>query len=78
MWRHVSQLALVFSVAALTAPASHASAFMCLGQERCGITRAPVTQVHADSVTFRLVVPMRSDGSQHGYARPIPLPGSRS
>jgi hypothetical protein len=71
MWRRLSQIALVLSLTAFVAPASHASAFMCVGRERCGITRGHVLPVHATSsstgFTARVVVvPMRSDGSQHG------------
>jgi hypothetical protein len=86
MWRRFSPFALVLPLAALAAPASHASARMCLGHERCGITRAYVPPVRAASSSYSftglghegsgltgtergprvVVVPMRSDGSQHG------------
>ncbi|MDX6566725.1 MAG: hypothetical protein QOE10_2387 [Gaiellales bacterium] len=71
MWRQLSQIALVLSLTAFVAPASHASAFMCVGHERCGITRGHALPVHATTSTngftaLVVVVPMRSDGSQHG------------
>lgn len=47
MLRQFSPFALVLSLAALAAPASHASPSMCVGHERCGITRGHALPVHA-------------------------------
>jgi hypothetical protein len=68
MLRHLSPVALVLSFAALTAPASQASPSMCVGRERCGITRGHEGSglTRSESGQLVVVVPMRSDGSQHG------------
>ncbi len=66
MRRLFSRLALVLSLAVLAAPASHASAVMCIRHGRCVIAPRPATRVHTLSARIRHVVPMRSDGSQHG------------
>jgi hypothetical protein len=66
MSRQLSRVALALSLAALAAPVSHASSTMCVGRERCGITRGYVFPARAASEPLVAVVPMRSDGSQHG------------
>jgi hypothetical protein len=78
MCRHLSRLALVFSIAALTAPASQASSTMCLGHERCVSPPAVAGTLHTDSVRARVVVPMRADGSQHGFAGRASLAAART
>jgi hypothetical protein len=68
MRRQLSQIALVLSLAALAAPPSQASRSMCVGHQRCGITRGHqgggLTQNERGQLV--VVVPMRPDGSQHG------------
>lgn len=73
MRRRFLPCVLVLSVGAIAAPASHASASMCLVRDRCTIPVAHAYPAHVSSeVAARpngpviTVVPVRSDGSQHG------------
>jgi hypothetical protein len=66
MLRRIIPFALVLSAASIAAPAGHTSASMCVGHTRCGVTRVHVHPASAQSRQRMVVVPMRSDGSQHG------------